>query len=139
MMVITKTIAVSTVGAGGIVDITELVADAVRAGEVSSGTATVFVSGSTGGLTTIEYEPGLLSDLPEVMEKLIPSDRMYKHDQTWHDGNGFSHLRAALVGPDITIPFVSKRLTLGTWQQIVFLEFDNRARRRELIVQIMGE
>jgi len=139
MMVITKTIAVSTVGAGGIVDITELVADAVRAGEVSSGTATVFVSGSTGGLTTIEYEPGLLSDLPEVMEKLIPSDRIYKHDQTWHDGNGFSHLRAALVGPDITIPFVSKRLTLGTWQQIVFLEFDNRARRRELIVQIMGE
>lgn len=139
MMVVTKTIAISTAGAGGIVDITDLVAEAVRAGEVSSGTATVFVTGSTGGLTTIEYEPGLLSDLPEVMERLIPSDVNYKHDQTWHDGNGFSHLRAALVGPDITIPFVSKRLTLGTWQQIVFLEFDNRARRRELIVQIMGE
>ncbi|MDD4052835.1 MAG: secondary thiamine-phosphate synthase enzyme YjbQ [candidate division Zixibacteria bacterium] len=139
MMVITKTIAVSTAGAGGIVDITDLVAEAVRAEDVSSGTATVFVTGSTGGLTTIEYEPGLLSDLPEVMERLIPSDVHYKHDQTWHDGNGFSHLRAALVGPDITIPFVSKRLTLGTWQQIVFLEFDNHARRRELIVQIMGE
>lgn len=139
MTVITKTIAISTAGAGGIVDITDLVAETVRAGEISSGTVTVFVPGSTGGLTTIEYEPGLLADLPEMMESLIPSDHDYKHDQTWHDGNGFSHLRAALVGPDITIPFVSKRLTLGTWQQIVFLEFDNRQRRRELIVQIMGE
>jgi secondary thiamine-phosphate synthase enzyme len=138
-MVITKTIAVSTAGAGGIVDITNLVSDAVLAGEIPSGTVTVFVPGSTGGLTTIEYEPGLLTDLPELMERLIPSNREYKHDQTWHDGNGFSHLRAALVGPDITIPFVSKRLTLGTWQQIVFLEFDNHARRRDLIVQIMGE
>ncbi|NMC44358.1 MAG: YjbQ family protein [candidate division Zixibacteria bacterium] len=139
MTVITKTIAISTAGAGGIVDITDLVAETVQAGEISSGTVTIFVPGSTGGLTTIEYEPGLLADLPEMMENLIPSDHDYRHDRTWHDGNGFSHLRAALVGPDITIPFVSRKLTLGTWQQIVFLEFDNRSRRRELIVQIMGE
>ncbi len=138
-MVVTESITLATKGAGDIVDITDRVADAVRTSGMTSGSVTVFVPGSTGGLTTIEYEPGLLADWPELMETLVPSDRTYRHDQTWHDGNGFSHLRAALIGPDITIPFTAGRLLLGTWQQVVFLEFDNRGRQRELAVQIMGE
>ena len=139
MAVVTKTIPLATTGPNDIIDITGQVALAVRTSGVTNGAVTVFVPGSTGGLTTIEYEPGLLTDLPELMDRLVPPDQSYHHDQTWHDGNGFSHLRAALVGPDITIPFVAGKLTLGTWQQIVFCEFDNRGRRRELILQIMGE
>jgi len=138
-MIVTKTINLSSKGICDIHDITGRVKDLVKSSGITSGTVTVFVPGSTGGLTTIEYEPGLQADVPELMEKLIPSDIDYRHDQTWHDGNGFSHLRAALIGPDITIPFVSGKLTLGTWQQVVFLDFDNRHRERELIVQIVGE
>lgn len=138
-MIVTKTIELSTRGRCDIHNITDQVRDYVSSSGIESGTVTVFVPGSTGGLTTIEYEPGLLKDVPELMEKLIPSDRPYEHDKTWHDGNGFSHLRSALIGPDITIPFVSRKLTLGTWQQIVFLDFDNRSRQRKLIVQIIGE
>ncbi len=138
-MIVTKTITLSTKGRCDIHDITDNLRSLVDSSGISTGTVTVFVPGSTGGLTTIEYEPGLLSDLPELMEKLVPSDIEYKHDQTWHDGNGFSHLRAAMIGPDITIPFVSGKLTLGTWQQVVFLCFDNRERNRELVVQIVGE
>lgn len=138
-MIVTRTITLSSKGRCDIHDITDNVANLVESSGLNSGTVTVFVPGSTGGLTTIEYEPGLLSDLPELMEKLIPSDIDYKHDQTWHDGNGFSHLRAAMVGPDISIPFIDGCLTLGTWQQIVFLDFDNRRRNRELVVQILGE
>ena len=138
-MIVTKTIELATQGHCDVHDITDQIARQVASSKVTSGTVTVFVPGSTGALTTIEYEPGLLKDLPELMEKLIPSNVAYQHDQTWHDGNGHSHLRAALMGPDITIPFVAGKLTLGTWQQVVFIEFDNRSRRRELIVQIMGE
>ena len=138
-MIVTKTIELSAQGYCDIHDITGIVGDQVRSSGISSGTVTVFVPGSTGGLTTIEYEPGLRADMPELMEKLIPSNVEYKHDQTWHDGNGFSHLRAAMIGPDITVPFVSGKLMLGTWQQVVFIDFDNRSRKRELIVQIMGE
>ncbi len=138
-MVITKEIKLNSRGHGDIIDITPQLCEAVDSTDLSDGTVTVFVPGSTGGLTTIEYEPGLLKDLPEFFEKLIPSGRSYHHDETWHDGNGFSHLRSALIGPDITIPFVSGRLTLGTWQQVVFLEFDNRGRNRTLVVQIIGE
>ncbi len=138
-MVITKSINLSTNGPGDIVDLTGAVAQQVKSSGLDGGTVTVFCPGSTGGITTIEFEPGLLTDLPELMEKLVPSDRPYKHDQTWHDGNGFSHLRAAMIGPDITVPFSAGKLILGTWQQIVFCEFDNRARRRELVVQIIGE
>ena len=138
-MIVTKTIELATQGHCDVHDITDQIARQVASSKVTSGTVTVFVPGSTGALTTIEYEPGLLKDLPKVMEKLIPSNVAYQHDQTWHDGNGHSHLRAALMGPDITIPFVAGKLTLGTWQQVVFIEFDNRSRRRELIVQIMGE
>ena len=138
-MVVTKEIKLTSRGPGDIVDITPQMREAVESSGVASGAVTVFVPGSTPGLTTIEYEPGLLKDLPEFWEKLVPSDRSYHHDETWHDGNGFSHLRAALIGPDITVPFVNRALTLGTWQQVVFLEFDNRSRNRQLVVQIMGE
>ena len=138
-MVITKTIGVSTSGAGDILDITGAVSKQVKSSGLINGTVTVFCPGSTGGITTLEFEPGLQADLPELMEKLIPSGISYKHDQTWHDGNGFSHLRSAVIGPDITVPFSAGKLTLGTWQQIVFCEFDNKNRRRELVVQIMGE
>ncbi len=138
-MVVTREIKLQTSGAGDIVDISGDIRRIVARSGVDSGCVTVFVPGSTGGITTIEYEPGLLRDLPEFMEKLIPSDRTYKHDETWHDGNGFSHLRAALVGPDITVPFVGGEMTLGTWQQVVFLEFDNKARSRRIIVQVVGE
>ena len=138
-MIVTKTIELSTRGRCDIHDITDQIRNHVASSGIGSGTVTVFVPGSTGGLTTIEYEPGLLKDFPELMEELIPSDRPYEHDKTWHDGNGFSHLRSALIGPDITIPFVSGKLTLGTWQQVVFLDFDNRGRQRKLVVQIFGE
>jgi secondary thiamine-phosphate synthase enzyme len=123
----------------GVTDITEYVARRVAGSGMKSGTVTIFSPSATSALTTIEYEPGLLKDLPALMEKLIPADVPYEHDRTWHDGNGFSHLRAALIGPDITVPFIDGRLQLGTWQQIVFLDFDNRHRSRRLVLQIMGE
>jgi secondary thiamine-phosphate synthase enzyme len=103
------------------------------------GTVTVFVQGSTAALTTVEYEPGLISDLRGLFERLAPGDAQYQHDQRWHDGNGHSHLRASLLGPSLTIPFADGFMTLGTWQQIVVLDFDNRPRHREIVVQIMGE
>jgi len=139
IMVCTEEIKLTTRGPGDVIDLTDQVQDAVASSGFANGAVTVFVPGSTGGITTIEYEPGLLKDLPEFWEKLIPSDRSYHHDETWHDGNGFSHLRAAMVGPDITVPFVDGRLTLGAWQQIVFLEFDNKGRSRRIVVQIIGE
>ncbi|MFH1687237.1 MAG: secondary thiamine-phosphate synthase enzyme YjbQ [bacterium] len=139
MMVFTSEIRLKTQGAGDIQDITSGLQRAVGESGITDGTITAFCPGSTGGITTLEFEPGLLQDLPEFFEKLIPSDRTYKHDETWHDGNGFSHLRAALVGPDITIPICAGVMALGTWQQVVFLEFDNKARERRLIVQIIGE
>lgn len=138
-MVRTEEIKFKTSGPGDIIDMTADIARAVKQSGITSGTVLVFAPGSTTGITTIEYEPGLLRDVPELMEKLIPSDRAYHHDETWHDGNGFSHLRSALIGSDMTIPFVSGKLMLGTWQQVVFLEFDNRARDRHVILQIMGE
>ena len=138
-MVKTKEITFNTSGPGDIVDITPQMARALGKSGLNNGTITAFAPGATTGITTIEYEPGLLKDLPELMEKLIPSDRRYEHDNTWQDGNGFSHLRSALIGADITVPFVAGKMTLGTWQQVVFLEFDNRARSRTVILQMMGE
>jgi secondary thiamine-phosphate synthase enzyme len=138
-MVKTLEIRLSSSGAGDIQDITSDVAACVKQSGITSGTVTVFVPGSTAGLTTLEYEPGLLRDLPELLEKLMPSNKTYAHDETWGDDNGFSHLRSAMIGPEITVPFVAGRLTLGTWQQIVFCEFDNRPRDRKLVVQIIGE
>ena len=138
-MIDTHELTFETDGDGAIVDLTAGVAELVRKSGLNSGTVTVFVPGSTAGITTIEFEPGLLKDLPEFFEKIIPSEKTYHHDETWHDGNGYSHVRAALVGPDTTVPFVAGKMTLGTWQQIVLLDFDNRPRSRRVIVQIMGD
>jgi secondary thiamine-phosphate synthase enzyme len=121
------------------IDITRQVAREVEASPVSDGTATLFVPGSTGGLTTIEYEKGVLGDLREMWERTAPRDIPYRHDAAWGDGNGHSHVRAALLGPSLVVPFVNKRLTLGTWQQIILVDFDNRPRSRDIVLQIMGE
>lgn len=139
MKVVTDFIPISTRGFSDIIDITDEIAEAVHKSEINSGAVIIFVSGSTAGVTTIEYEPGLLKDLPEAFEILAPQNKRYHHDATWHDGNGFSHVRAAFLGASLTVPFREKRLLLGTWQQIVIVDFDNRSRHREIVVQIMGE
>ncbi|MDZ7332151.1 MAG: secondary thiamine-phosphate synthase enzyme YjbQ [candidate division KSB1 bacterium] len=138
MKVLTDYIPISTRGFTDIVDITDKVASLIDRSELQSGLATVFISGSTAGVTTIEYEPGLIRDLPEAFEKVAPMSQRYHHDATWHDGNGFAHVRAALLGASLSVPFKDKRLLLGTWQQIVVVDFDNRPRRREVVVQLMG-
>ena len=139
MAVITKTIKLSTKGDTDIIDVTGKVSDIVSKSGLNSGTVLVFVSGSTGGLTTVEYEPGLVQDLKNYFEKIAPKSAEYQHNMRWHDGNGYSHVRASFLGPDISIPFIKGRMTLGTWQQIIFIDFDNRPRTRELVVQITGE
>jgi len=122
-----------------IIDITAKVQEQVKKEQVQKGVVTLFVPGSTAALTTIEYEPGLVQDLKELVEKLIPSGRRYHHDDRWGDDNGFSHLRASLFGPSLQIPIEGGRLALGTWQQIILVDFDNRPRTREVTVQVMGE
>lgn len=107
--------------------------------KLSEGTVTLFVTGSTAGITTIEYEPGLLADFKEMWERIIPKDIPYQHDKAWHDGNGHSHCRASLLGSSLVIPFSNKSLALGTWQQIVVVDFDNKARTRQIVVQFMGD
>ena len=139
MVVITKQIKISSKSENDIIDITEQVADAISKSGISNGTITVFVSGSTGAITTIEYEPGLVKDFPEMLSRISPDDINYEHEQRWHDGNGRSHVKASLVGPSLTIPFKDGQLLLGEWQQIVFLELDTRARARTLVLQIIGE
>jgi len=138
-MVTTKNIKLKSRGETDIIDITDRVHECIASTDVKNGTVTIFVSGATGGLTTIEYESGLVSDLKEMFEVVAPRDGEYQHNIKWQDGNGFSHVRASLLGPSLTVPLVNKKMTLGTWQQIIFIDFDNRARNRELIVQIMGE
>jgi secondary thiamine-phosphate synthase enzyme len=138
-MIVQKKLSINTKGFNDIIDLTPSLRDLVRESNLDNGNVLVFVPGSTGGLTTIEYEPGLLQDLPEMLEKIAPMGVRYHHDDTWHDGNGYAHLRAALIGPSITIPFHNGTMQLGTWQQVVFVDFDNRSRRRELHVQINGE
>ena len=138
-MVFTETFSLSAKGFCDIIDVTGKVGAAVGRSGIAAGLATVFCPGSTCSLTTIEYEPGVIRDLAKVIEKIVPSNVPYEHDRRWGDGNGFSHVRAALLKPSITVPLVNKKLALGTWQQIVFLDFDNRERRRELIVQVVGE
>ncbi|MEX2682913.1 MAG: secondary thiamine-phosphate synthase enzyme YjbQ [Candidatus Sigynarchaeota archaeon] len=125
---------------GEIKDITRLVADALRETGLSDGTVTIFVPGATGAVSTIEYEPGLVEeDLPKALERIAPKRDAYGHDAAWHDGNGYSHVRATILGPSLTIPFTGKHLTLGTWQQVIFLNMDNRSRDREIILQFMGK
>jgi secondary thiamine-phosphate synthase enzyme len=139
MTIETKAIALSTRGNADMVDITTEVADAVRDTGLSAGTVTVFCPSATSALTTIEFESGCLSDLERLFDEITARDRHYAHNARWGDGNGHSHVRAALLGPSLTIPFVDGALTLGTWQQIIFVDFDNRARQRRLVAQVMGE
>jgi len=124
---------------GEILDITDKTQRVIESSRMRSGVAVLFVPGSTGAITTIEYEPGLLADLPVALERLAPKDAPYEHENRWHDGNGHSHIRASMIGPDLSVPFRDKKLTLGTWQQIVFLELDIRPRDRTVIVQLVGE
>ena len=138
-MVITKEIGLKTRGHCDIHDITDQVADLVRGTGLSNGIANVFTPSATSGLTTIEYESGALADLEQLLDEIAPAQRDYRHNLRWGDGNGHSHVRAALIGPSITVPFVDGRLTLGTWQQLIFLDFDNRSRSRRLVVQLIGE
>ena len=135
----TKTITESTAGFCDIIDITATFTQQIRAARMRNGTATLFVNGSTAALTTIEHEPGLVKDLKEFLDKHIPSGWRYHHDDRWRDDNGFSHLRAALFGPSLAIPIVDGAPSLGTWQQIILMDFDNRPRSREIIVQLIGE
>ena len=135
----TKKLSQKTAGFCDIIDITEKIREEIKTEKIERGTVTVFVSGSTAALTTIECESGLVQDLKELAEKLIPSDRRYHHDDRWGDDNGFSHLRASLFGPSLAIPIEHGQPMLGTWQQIVLLDFDNRPRTREIIVQVTGE
>jgi len=139
MTVVTKDITLQSKGNCDIIDITSQVANKVEESGVNSGIVTLFVVGSTAGLTTIEYEPNLVSDFKNMWDRVIPQNIPYEHNKTWGDGNGHSHVRASTLGASLIIPFVNKRLTLGTWQQIVFVDFDNRPRSRKLTIQILGE
>ncbi len=138
-MIQTSTIELRSQGDAQVIDITQRVAEAVQHSNLASGIVTVFSPSATSGLTTIEYESGAVQDFRRLFDEIIAPDREYRHNLRWGDGNGHSHVRAALLGPSLTIPFVDQRLTLGTWQQIVFVDFDNRARHRSLVVQIMGD
>lgn len=138
MEVITEHLTVSTRGSSDIVDITPQVVSLLQKHRLHEGNLTVFVSGSTASVTTTEYEPGLVKDIPEMLERIAPQSVRYHHDDTWHDGNGHAHVRAAFLGPSLTIPFTKGELLLGTWQQIVLIDFDNRPRSRNLVIQIIG-
>jgi secondary thiamine-phosphate synthase enzyme len=137
-MVYSETISLNTKGFADIIDITPKVSSIVEQSAIHDGLVTVFCPGSTAAVTTIEYESGVIKDLQKAIERLIPSDIPYDHDRRWGDGNGFSHVRAAFMKPSLTLPLIQGRLTLGTWQQIVFIDLDNRERQRKLVVQIVG-
>ena len=139
MTVATKMIQIQSKGETDIINITERVSAAIKESNIKNGIVTVFVSGSTAAVTTIEYEPGLVYDFPEMLSRVAPKDIQYKHDNTWHDGNGHSHVRASLIGPSLTVPVVHGKMSLGTWQQLVFLELDTRSRNRNIILQLIGE
>jgi len=137
--IINERIKLSTRGNPDLVDITGEISAILRDSGLKIGSLTVFVVGSTAAITTFEYEPGMVADMRELYDKLVPKSKHYSHDETWGDANGFSHLRAALQGPSLTIPFEKGRLLLGTWQQVVLAEFDNRPRERQIVVQLTGE
>jgi len=138
-MIYTDTITLSTKGFSDVIDISHRVAGIVASSGIKNGLVTVFCTGSTGTITTIEFESGVIFDLQNAIEKIAPSNIYYEHDKRWGDGNGFSHVRAALMKPSLSIPLVKGSLSLGTWQQIVFIDFDNRGKNRNIVVQIMGE
>lgn len=131
-------IRIQTKGYCDIHDITTIVEQKIAQSGIQHGQVLTFIPGATAGITTTEYEPGLIKDLPEFFEKIIPSDKPYHHDQTWHDGNGFSHLRASLLKPSLVVPVQNGHLQLGTWQQIIVIDFDNRSRDRKIIIQVSG-
>ena len=139
MKVVSDTIKLQTEGEGDMIDMTSQLSNIVKESKIKNGTVTIFVSGSTAAVTTIEYESGLIHDFPEMLSRIVPKDLEYEHDNTWHDGNGHSHVRSSLIGPSITIPIIHGKLTLGTWQQVVLLEMDTRSRNRTVILQIMGQ
>ena len=128
-----------TRGENDIIDITERVDRLTQNAPIKNGVACLFVPGSTAALTTLEYEPGLITDFPNTLERIVPRNKNYEHEKRWHDGNGHSHIRAALVGPDLFVPLRNGKLMLGTWQQIVFMEFDVRPRDRTVLVQLVGD
>jgi secondary thiamine-phosphate synthase enzyme len=138
-MIVTKKISLSTKGECDIIDITPQVAAEVSQSGIDSGLVTIFVAGSTAGVTTIEFEPGLISDLTAMWQRIAPKGIPYDHDRRWGDGNGYAHVRASLLGASLVVPVSKKGLTLGTWQQIVLVDFDNRPRSREVTLQITGE
>lgn len=139
MPVKTFSLSLNTRGDADIQDITDAIAQQVAESGIKNGIVTVFCPSSTSALTTIEYESGALSDLRHLFDEIIPQEREYAHNARWHDGNGHSHVRAALLGPSLTVPFVNGGLTLGTWQQVIYVDFDNRPRKRELVLQVMGD
>ncbi len=140
MAVETHYISLHTDGNGHILDLTGEIISILSQSSINNGTATVFVVGSTGAITTTEYEPGLVNtDFKVMLEKVAPEDGYYAHEETWHDDNGHSHVRASLMGPSLTVPLVNGRLTLGTWQQVVLMDFDTRPRDREVVLQLIGE
>lgn len=139
MTIETKKISIATKGHNELTDITSDVAKCLTECGLKEGNVLIFVPGSTAGITTIEYEPGLIQDYPEFFEKIIPSKNIYHHDETWHDANGYSHIRASLQGASLTVPFYEGKLMLGTWQQIIFIDFDNRSRNRNVILQFIGK
>ena len=139
MAVFSQGFSLKTRGNDEVIDITGEVSDAVRTSGLSSGIVTVFVPGATAGVTTIEFEPGLVEDIDEMFERVVPQNREYHHNLRWHDGNGHAHVRASLLGPSLTVPFTDGRLTLGIWQQLILVDFDNKSRDREVVCQVMGE
>ena len=139
MAVASRNIQIKTSRENDILDITEQTSRAVKESKMKNGIVTVFVSGSTAAITTLEYEPGLKTDFPNMLSRVAPKGIEYEHDNTWHDGNGHSHVRASLIGPILTIPFREGQMMLGTWQQIVLIEMDAKPRERRVILQMMGE
>jgi secondary thiamine-phosphate synthase enzyme len=139
MVVVSLGFGLKTEGDGDVIDITGRLSELVRKSGASTGTVTVFVPGSTAGLTTIEYEPGLVEDIDEMFERITPRGREYHHNLRWHDGNGHAHVRASLLGPSLTVPFSDGKLQLGVWQQVVLVDFDNHPRNRDIVCQIIGE
>ncbi len=139
MVVKTQTIQLDTRGNADVLDITDLITRGLAESGIKAGIVTIFCPSSTSGLTTIEYEPGAIRDLQRLFDEIVPPDREYAHNSRWGDGNGHSHIRAALLKASLTVPFVDGRLALGTWQQVVYVDFDNRSRRRNVVLQIMGE
>ena len=138
MAVFSEQLKLKTKGHTDIIDITDPVRSKLRSLNIKDGIVVISVVGSTAALTTVEFEPGLVQDLKDLFNKIIPAGQ-YHHDEAWHDGNGHSHLRASLIGPSVTIPFSGQKLTLGTWQQIILVDFDNRPRQRKIILQFVGE